>query len=135
MHKDLISGLVAVVVFTLVLGVAYPLVVTGVSQVAFGNKADGSLIKDAKGKVTGSTLIGQDFGTVTVNQDHVRLLRVQNVAGGAEGQVLVSIDHPNLRLKQPDAVVFVQPGGVCDVPVSPQQARRMRSASCAYEAV
>lgn len=61
MRKDLISGVVAVVVFTLILGVAYPLVVTGISQVAFGNKADGSLIKDSDGKVTGSTLIGQDF--------------------------------------------------------------------------
>lgn len=61
MRKDLISGLVAVVAFTLLLGVAYPLVITGVSQVAFGNKADGSLIKDDKGEVTGSRLIGQDF--------------------------------------------------------------------------
>jgi K+-transporting ATPase ATPase C chain len=61
MRKDLISGLVAVVAFTLVLGVAYPLVVTGVSQVAFGNKADGSLVKDGNGMVTGSTLIGQDY--------------------------------------------------------------------------
>lgn len=61
MRKDLISGLVAVVAFTLLLGVAYPLVVTGISQLAFGNKADGSLIKDDKGRVTGSTLIGRDF--------------------------------------------------------------------------
>lgn len=79
-----------------------------------------------------------DFGTVTVNQDHVRLLRVQNVAGAAEGQILLTIDHPNLRLRQPDAVMFVQPGGVYDVPVSPtclQQTRRMRSVSCACGAV
>lgn len=61
MRKDLISGLVAVVAFTLLFGVAYPLVVTGVSQVAFGSKADGSLIKDSDGQVTGSRLIGQDF--------------------------------------------------------------------------
>lgn len=61
MRKDLISALVAVAAFTLLFGVAYPLVVTGVSQVAFGAKADGSLIKDDNGKVTGSTLIGQDF--------------------------------------------------------------------------
>jgi K+-transporting ATPase ATPase C chain len=41
MRKDLISGVVAALAFTLLLGVAYPLVVTGVSQVAFGSKADG----------------------------------------------------------------------------------------------
>lgn len=61
MRKDILSGVAALVAFTLLLGVAYPLVVTGISQVAFGAKADGSLIKDAKGKVTGSKLIGQDF--------------------------------------------------------------------------
>lgn len=61
MRKDLVSGLVAVVAFTLLLGVGYPLVVTAVAQVAFPGKADGSLIKDRAGKVTGSTLIGQDY--------------------------------------------------------------------------
>ncbi len=41
MRKDLLSGLVAVVAFTLLFGVAYPVVVTGISQLAFGDKADG----------------------------------------------------------------------------------------------
>lgn len=41
MRKDLTSGLVAVVAFTLLLGVLYPIAITGVSQVAFGQKADG----------------------------------------------------------------------------------------------
>jgi K+-transporting ATPase ATPase C chain len=45
---------------TALLGIAYPLVITGVSQVAFPGKADGSLIK-RDGKVVGSRLIGQDF--------------------------------------------------------------------------
>lgn len=61
MRKDLIAAAVAVVAFTLLLGVAYPLVVTGVAQVAFGAKADGSLVRDARGRVTGSSLIGEDF--------------------------------------------------------------------------
>ncbi len=61
MRKDLISGLVAVVAFSLLLGLAYPLAVTGVAQVAFGGKADGSLTRDAKGRVTGSTLLGRAF--------------------------------------------------------------------------
>jgi K+-transporting ATPase ATPase C chain len=60
MAKDLRASLVAVVVFTLVCGLAYPLVVTGVGQVVFPNNADGSLIK-RDGKVVGSRLIGQDF--------------------------------------------------------------------------
>ncbi|HEX5923464.1 MAG TPA: potassium-transporting ATPase subunit C, partial [Baekduia sp.] len=46
--------------FTLALGLAYPLVMTGIAQVAFPSKADGSLIKDADGKVIGSTLLARD---------------------------------------------------------------------------
>jgi K+-transporting ATPase ATPase C chain len=58
MRKDLIRSALAVIVFTLLLGLAYPLVMTGLAQVAFPGKANGSLIK-AGGKVTGSTLLGQ----------------------------------------------------------------------------
>jgi K+-transporting ATPase ATPase C chain len=48
------------VLLTLVLGLAYPLAVTGVAQVAFGSQADGSLVH-RDGKVVGSTLIGQVY--------------------------------------------------------------------------
>src|SRR5690349_15059971 len=61
MRKDLISSFVAVVALTVLLGLAYPLVVTGVSQVVFPGRADGSQIKKDD-KVIGSRLIGQDFG-------------------------------------------------------------------------
>jgi K+-transporting ATPase ATPase C chain len=40
---------------------AYPLIVTGISRVAFKDKADGSLLKDASGKIVGSALLGQNF--------------------------------------------------------------------------
>ena len=49
-----------IIMFTIVLGVAYPLATTGVAQVLFGDKADGSLIKE-NGQVIGSSLIGQSF--------------------------------------------------------------------------
>lgn len=60
MRKDLITGLLAVIVLTLALGVVYPLAVTGIAQVAFPSKADGSLVK-VDGKTVGSRLIGQEF--------------------------------------------------------------------------
>ncbi|MEU9409226.1 potassium-transporting ATPase subunit C [Streptomyces sp. NPDC048281] len=52
------AGLRALLVLTLVTGVVYPLVVTGIAQAAFHNKANGSETK-AEGKVVGSSLIGQ----------------------------------------------------------------------------
>jgi potassium-transporting ATPase KdpC subunit len=51
---------IAVVVLTLVFGIAYPLVFTGLAQVVFSDKADGSLI-ERDGKVVGSRLAAQAF--------------------------------------------------------------------------
>ncbi len=54
------AGLRALLVLTLVTGVIYPLVVTGIAQGVFSGKANGSEIK-ADGKVVGSSLIGQSY--------------------------------------------------------------------------
>ncbi|WP_329124690.1 potassium-transporting ATPase subunit C [Streptomyces sp. NBC_01465] len=54
------AGLRALLVLTVVCGVIYPLVVTGIAQAAFSNKANGSEIKE-NGKVVGSSLIGQTY--------------------------------------------------------------------------
>jgi K+-transporting ATPase ATPase C chain len=60
MRRDLTTSLLAIVVITVVLGLAYPLAVTGISQVVFPGQADGSLVR-LDGKVVGSSLIGQEF--------------------------------------------------------------------------
>jgi potassium-transporting ATPase KdpC subunit len=60
MRRDLLTAVIAIVVVTVLFGVAYPLAVTGISQVVFPGRADGSLITD-HGRVVGSRLIGQDF--------------------------------------------------------------------------
>ncbi|MFI6622546.1 potassium-transporting ATPase subunit C [Streptomyces sp. NPDC050528] len=54
------AGLRALLVLTLVTGVVYPLVVTGIAQGIFPGKANGSEIK-SEGKVVGSSLIGQSY--------------------------------------------------------------------------
>lgn len=51
------------VVTTLLLGIGYPLVVTGLAQVIFPDKANGQLIKDENGNVIGSKIIGQPFSS------------------------------------------------------------------------
>ena len=60
MRRDLIASVVAVIGLTIVLGLLYPLVMTGVSQVVFPGASDGSRL-ERNGKVVGSRLIGQDF--------------------------------------------------------------------------
>ena len=61
MRRDLITSALAILVFTVLFGLAYPLATTGISQVAFPDKADGSRV-ERDGKLVGSTLIGQGFG-------------------------------------------------------------------------
>ena len=54
-------AVVMIALFTLLLGLAYPLAVTGVAQAVFPDQADGSLVRDDAGIVRGSALIGQAF--------------------------------------------------------------------------
>ena len=58
--RQLRSSIIVLAVFTVLLGVGYPLVTLAVGQAAFGDKADGSLIR-RDGVVVGSELIGQAF--------------------------------------------------------------------------
>jgi potassium-transporting ATPase KdpC subunit len=58
--RQLAPAALAMLAFTLLLGVVYPLVTTGIAQVAFGDKADGSLVEH-DGEVVGSSLVGQTF--------------------------------------------------------------------------
>ncbi len=59
--KTLVIALRATVLTLVVTGVVYPLVVTGLAQVLFPAKANGSLVTDDKGMPLGSELIGQAF--------------------------------------------------------------------------
>jgi potassium-transporting ATPase KdpC subunit len=56
-------AIVAIIVFTVITGVIYPLFITVISQVVFPAQANGSLIKDADGNTIGSELIGQQFNS------------------------------------------------------------------------
>jgi potassium-transporting ATPase KdpC subunit len=60
MLRDLKSSVIAGVVFTVVLGLAVPVLFTGFAQIAFAHQADGSLIT-VNGKVVGSALAAQSF--------------------------------------------------------------------------
>ena len=61
MVNQLRPAVVMMALFTLLLGLAYPLAVTGIAQAVFPDQAEGSLVRDAAGQVVGSALIGQPF--------------------------------------------------------------------------
>jgi K+-transporting ATPase ATPase C chain len=58
--KNLVTAVLMTVVTTILLGLVYPLVVTGLAQVIFPDKANGQLI-ERNGQVIGSRIIGQPF--------------------------------------------------------------------------
>jgi K+-transporting ATPase ATPase C chain len=60
MKKNLITSVLMTIATTILLGIIYPLVVTGLAQVFFKDKANGQLIVQ-NGKVVGSRIIGQGF--------------------------------------------------------------------------
>jgi K+-transporting ATPase ATPase C chain len=67
MGKDFISSLrpaiVLTILFAILLGLVYPLAMTGIGQAIFPYQANGSLVRDAAGRVTGSTVVGQAFAS------------------------------------------------------------------------
>jgi len=60
MRREITASAIAAVTFTLLFGIVYPLLTTGVAQVLFPNKSDGSQI-ERDGKTVGSGLIAQNF--------------------------------------------------------------------------
>jgi K+-transporting ATPase ATPase C chain len=63
-----LAALRMLLVFTVITGIAYPLLVTGVAQAAFSDQANGSLVKQ-NGKTVGSSLIGQNFNVIKNGKD------------------------------------------------------------------
>jgi potassium-transporting ATPase KdpC subunit len=77
-----LAAIRAMIVLTVILGIAYPLVMTGIGQVAFKSKADGSLLYNSKGQVIGSKLLCQTF--VSSSNSEAALNKKDGVTGYAD---------------------------------------------------
>jgi K+-transporting ATPase ATPase C chain len=85
MFRDTVRSLLALAAFTIVCGVAFPLVVWGVGQIGLSGQADGSLVH-ADGRVVGSSLLGQEWKGA--QWFHGRPSAVAYDAGGSGGSNL-----------------------------------------------
>jgi K+-transporting ATPase ATPase C chain len=68
MKRDIVTSIIATIVFAILLGLLYPFAITGISQVAFPGDANGQKVY-VNGKLVGSKLIGQSFGTAVLEKN------------------------------------------------------------------
>jgi K+-transporting ATPase ATPase C chain len=123
--------------FTALLGLAYPLAVTGVAQAAFPDQANGSLVRDARGAVIGSALIGQPFAAPKYLHPRPSAAGAGYDASASSGSNMgpmnealaerVKADADALRAESPGAVIpadaVTTSGSGLDPDISPAYAR------------
>ncbi|MEC0180379.1 potassium-transporting ATPase subunit KdpC [Paenibacillus peoriae] len=102
------------VLMILLCGLAYPLVSTGVAQVLFPQQADGSMLRDVKGQVIGSELIGQSFANPAFFQGRVSSVDYNGTGSGSSNY---APSNPALIQRVKDSIAAWQKQNP-DVPVS-----------------
>ena len=83
MFKQFRRALSVLAFMTLITGVIYPLTITAIAQLAFPEQANGSLVRDARGEVRGSTLLAQNFEGAEWFQPRPSAAAYATVASGA----------------------------------------------------
>jgi K+-transporting ATPase ATPase C chain len=68
MRRDILTSIIAIFLFTILLGVVYPLFITGVSQVAFPGNANGQKVY-VNGRLVGSKIVGQSFSSPVIGKN------------------------------------------------------------------
>ncbi|KOS02193.1 MULTISPECIES: potassium-transporting ATPase subunit KdpC [Paenibacillus] len=126
------------VLMILLCGLAYPLVSTGVAQVLFPQQANGSMLRDAEGRVVGSELIGQSFADSAFFQGRVSSVNYNGAGSGSSNyapsnpaliqRVKDSIadwqkHNPDIPVSQVPVDLITNSGSGLDPHISPQAAR------------
>jgi K+-transporting ATPase ATPase C chain len=100
MRRQLFPALMMTIALTILTGLVYPFVVTGVAQGVFNTRANGSLVK-VEGKVVGSSLLGQNF-------TQTKYFQPRPSAAGADGYDGLSSSASNLGPSNPDLLKTVR---------------------------
>jgi K+-transporting ATPase ATPase C chain len=108
MRRQLWSALRVTIVLIVLLGLVYPLVVAGLSQLAFASRANGSLAR-LSGRVVGSTLIGQNFTDKSGNP-LPQYFQPRPSAAGSKGYDPTSSGAANLGPSNPTLLKAVSDG-------------------------
>ena len=141
MGKDFLTSLrpaiVLTILFAILLGLVYPLAMTGIGQAIFPSQANGSLIRDAAGRVVGSTVVGQAFTSDRYFQTRPSAagkgydaLASSSSNLGPTSQALVDRVKPDIEKRRGDGVTGPVPadlvtasGSGLDPDLSPESAR------------
>ena len=105
---------------SILLGLAYPALITGIARVAFPLQAGGSLLRDGKGRVLGSMLIGQPFSAPGYFWGRPSATAPPPYNGAASGGSNLGPSNPALReavMERVEALHSADPGNKAPVPV------------------
>ncbi|MCM3627885.1 potassium-transporting ATPase subunit KdpC [Paenibacillus glycanilyticus] len=102
------------IAFIVLCGIIYPLVSTGLAQLIFPHQANGSMIKDASGRIIGSSLIGQSFTDPAYFQGRVSSIDYKAEASGSNNY---APSNPDMLKRTQDSITAWQAANP-DVPIS-----------------
>ena len=116
MLQHLRPAIVMMVLFTLLLGLGYPLAMTGVAGLAFPRQAGGSLVKDAKGEIVGSALIAQAFAKPEYLRPRASAAGNGYDASNSGGSNLGPLDQKLIGRVKGDAAILAKDYGSATIP-------------------
>lgn len=108
-RRQLLPAVRMLAVLTVLVGLAYPLAVTGVAQATFGDRADGSLVRGADGRMVGSRLVGQAFASERAFHP-----RPSSAGAGASGSLVPETDDTGATVVGDDGEPVLVPADTAD---------------------
>jgi potassium-transporting ATPase KdpC subunit len=114
--KNLITAILMTVATTVLLGIIYPLIVTGLAQVLFHDKANGQLLQ-ANGRTVGSRIIGQAFSGPTYFHPRPSAAGYGYQADNSNGSQLGPTNHQLIDRVKADAATLQAENPEAPVPV------------------